>query len=273
MSNVASVVNHFSTANEGFTTTTGSSTASGATSVLLTSSSGLTNGTIFVGIIEPGGTKQQVFTGTVDTGTNSITGVKWTRGTNVLHASGVTVVDYVTGTDHNMMTKGLLVSLNQDGTLKSGAVSTSAMVLDGIITTTKLAANAVTKATTVWDELVTSSGTYSNATVTPSAVPAITGSVTSATGGDLLCLIEGSFYNSLGTTAKFNLKIGGTSYTFRRYTNEINSHKYVSRTILATGIAAGTYTCTLEAAGNATSTTVCVDGSDWWRLTIVELKK
>lgn len=116
MSNVTSVVNHFSTANEGFSTTISSTVASGASTIPLSSTSGLTNGSIFVGIIEPGEEKQQVFTGTVDTGGNQITGVTWTRGTNVEHLNGVTVVDYVSGTAHNMMTKGILVEHNQDGT-------------------------------------------------------------------------------------------------------------------------------------------------------------
>lgn len=115
MSNVTSVVNHFSTSNEGFQTTLGTTTVPAATTVVLANTSGLTNGTIFVGIIEPGGTKQQVFTGTVNTSVTSITGVVWTRGTDVAHAAGVTVVDYVTGTDHNMMSKGILVQHTQTG--------------------------------------------------------------------------------------------------------------------------------------------------------------
>lgn len=121
-SNVSSVSNHFSTASEGFSTTTSGSISPGGTSVGLNSVVGLTNGNIFVGIIEPGVTgSEQVFTGTVDVSGSQITGVVWTRNTNVSHAAGVSVVDYVTGTQHNMMTKGLLVAHNQDGTHKSGA--------------------------------------------------------------------------------------------------------------------------------------------------------
>lgn len=114
--NVSSVVNHFPTANKGFITTLGSTISSGAVTVPLTSVSGLTNGTIFVGIIEPGQANEQEFTGTVDTAGVQITGVKWTDGTNVDHTAGVTIVDYVSATGQNMQTKGLLVEHNQDGT-------------------------------------------------------------------------------------------------------------------------------------------------------------
>lgn len=117
MSDVSAVVNYFPTANEGFTTTTSGTVATGATSVGLNSVSGLTNGTVFVGVIDPGLATQRVFTGTVNTGSSSITGVKWTRGTAVSgHSAGATVVDYNTGTGRNMITAGILKQHNQDGT-------------------------------------------------------------------------------------------------------------------------------------------------------------
>jgi hypothetical protein len=134
MSDVSSVTSHFSTANEGFATTLASPITAGAVTVPLTSITGLTNGSIFVGIIEPGGTKQQVFTGTVSTGSTSITGVKWTRGTNADHSAGVSIVDYVTGTDHNMMTKGILVQHNQDGS-HSNITATAATIASGLTVT------------------------------------------------------------------------------------------------------------------------------------------
>lgn len=150
MSNVSTVTNHFPTANEGFITTLGSTISSGAVTVPLTSVSGLTNGTIFVGIIEPKQANQQTFTGTVDTAGVQITGVKWTRGTNVDHTAGVTIVDYVSGTGQNMMTKGLLVSHDQDGTLKTGAVDVTAVVADAILTKAKLDATMNTELNTGW---------------------------------------------------------------------------------------------------------------------------
>lgn len=116
MSDVSSVTNHFATANEDFATTTSGVTTSGGNVVNLNSVSGLTNASIFVGVIEPGGAKEQVFTGVVDVSGSRITGVVWTKGTNVEHASGVAVVDYDTGTAFNMMRKGILVQHKQDGT-------------------------------------------------------------------------------------------------------------------------------------------------------------
>lgn len=116
-SNVSSVVKHFPQANEGFITTLGSTILSGAATVPLTTTSGLTNGSVFVGIIEPGVVgKEQTFTGTVDTSGTQITGVKWTRGSNTDHNAGVTIVDYVTGTHLNIMSKGIQEEHNQDGT-------------------------------------------------------------------------------------------------------------------------------------------------------------
>lgn len=132
MSNVAGVTSHFRTANEGFVTTTSNSILAGAATVPLTGVSGLTSGTVFVGVIEPGLAKQQVFTGIVDTTGSQITGVVWTEGTNVPHSAGVTIVDYVTGTGENMRTKGMLVSHNQDGSLKAAAVNAVVSIPAGI---------------------------------------------------------------------------------------------------------------------------------------------
>lgn len=133
MSDVTSVINNFSTANEGFLTTLSGSILAGAVTVPLTSVSGLSNGTIFVGIIEPGLTKQQTFTGTVDTSGAQITGVVWTRGTNADHTAGVTIVDYVSGTGHNMMTKGISVGHNQNGTHKTNLPLTSPKITTAIL--------------------------------------------------------------------------------------------------------------------------------------------
>lgn len=120
MSDVSLVTKYFPTINEGYIATTTAQVSSGAAIVPLSTIAGLTNGAVFVGIIEPGdATKQQVFTGTVDTAGLRITGVVWTRGTNVTHASGVTVVDYTTGTDINMIVAGILKQHNQDGTHKA----------------------------------------------------------------------------------------------------------------------------------------------------------
>ena len=113
--NVTSVVSHFPDPEAGFTTTLGSTISGGATTVSLNGTSGLTNGAVFVGIIDPGNAKEQVFTGIVDTGGAQITSVVWTNGDNVSHTAGATIVDYPTATHVAMMTKGLLVEHKQTG--------------------------------------------------------------------------------------------------------------------------------------------------------------
>lgn len=129
-SDVSAVTKHWPTANEGFITTAAApGVTSGGTTVPLTSVTGLTNASTFVGIIEPGLTNEQVFTGTVDTAGTQITGVVWTRGVNVAHSTGVTIVDYVTGTATNMITKGIKVEHNDDGT--HGAVNADSLHVAG----------------------------------------------------------------------------------------------------------------------------------------------
>lgn len=163
MSNVSSVVNYFATANEGFNTTLGSTISSGATTVPLAATTGLTNGTVFVGIIEPGVTNQQVFTGTVDTGGSQITGVVWTRGTNVGHATGVTIVDYVTGTIINMITAGILKEHTQTGTHTNLHTDTLNASGNGIISgTLTTGPTTVTQSGTGVDAKVLAAGVDTN---------------------------------------------------------------------------------------------------------------
>lgn len=131
--------NFFATPNEGFTTTTsGPVDSSSDTVVPFNSVSGLTNGSIFTGLIDPGNAKERAFTGVVDTGGSQITSVKFTTGTNATHTTGATIVDYVTGTHIGAMTKGILNHSDQDGTLKAGAVDVTAVLADSIVTKDKL---------------------------------------------------------------------------------------------------------------------------------------
>lgn len=170
MSDVSAVVNYFATANEGFSTTLGSTIASAATTVPLGSVTGLTNGTIFVGMIEPSGTKQQVFTGTVDTGGSQITGVKWTRGTNVGHTSGVTIVDYVTGTAMNMMSTGILKQHSQTGA--HTAVTATSLSVSGAST---LTGNTTVGGTLGVTGVLTPTGGLSAGSIVPNNLLASTG--------------------------------------------------------------------------------------------------
>lgn len=114
---VASVTKFFPTAQNGFTTTLASTVASGATTVPLNSVAGYTNGDTAVFIVDPtSATAKQAFTGVIDTAGVQVTGVIWTAGTNQAHTGGATVVDYTAATHINMVTKGLLIGHNQDGT-------------------------------------------------------------------------------------------------------------------------------------------------------------
>lgn len=121
-SSVSGVTNHFAEAHEGFMTTLNASITAGADTVEVGSVAGLTDGEVVVWIIEPGTAKEQVFTGTVNTTMIQIEDVIWTRGTDVAHTAGVTIVDYVTGTSNNMLVKGMLVSHEQDGTFNENGL-------------------------------------------------------------------------------------------------------------------------------------------------------
>lgn len=174
MSNLTGVINFFSTANEGYSTTLASTIASGATTVPLSNMAALTDGTVFVGIIEPGGVNQQTFTGTVSQASTAITGVIWTRGTNTPHVSGVTIVDYVTGTDFNMMSAGILKQHTQAGAHKA-ITNTGGLTNAGGLTTDTLHATG----TTTLDGAISGAG-YSLATMAGSCQFRATGTANPA---------------------------------------------------------------------------------------------
>lgn len=129
MPNLSSLTtNFFPTPNEGFTTTTSSTIdSSSATTIPLNSVSGLTNGAILTGLIDPGNAKERAFTGVVDTGGSQVTSVVFTTGSNATHTAGATIVDYVTGTHIGQIVKGILQSLNQDGTVKNGVITNNTL--------------------------------------------------------------------------------------------------------------------------------------------------
>ena len=150
---VSSVTNHFPSAENGFTTTTAGSVSSGAATVTLNSVAGYSNGEVVALVIDPtDASKKQTFTGIVDTAGVQITSVVWTAGTNQTHALGATVVDYATATHISMMTKGIVVEHNQDGThdeaiIQSRSADTSPASDDLVLTSDTSAANALKKVT------------------------------------------------------------------------------------------------------------------------------
>lgn len=137
--NVNSVVKHFPSPQNGFTTTTSGSVSSGATTVGLASVAGFSNGQVAVFVIDPTDpSKKQTFTGTVDTSGVQLTDVKWTAGTNQTHALGATVVDYATATHIAMMSKGMLVEHDQDGThtnITATSITTDTLTINNATTT------------------------------------------------------------------------------------------------------------------------------------------
>jgi len=185
--------NFFPSAENGFTTTTSGSVSSGATTVGLNSVAGYSNGEVAVFVIDPtDAVKKQTFTGVVDTSGSQITNVVWTAGSNTTHALGATVVDYATATHISMMSKGILVDHNQDGTHKFTTVYDANGNESMKLGSTASAVNEVT---------ITNAATGNGPTI-------------SATGGDTNIDVNVS---PKGTTGKF--KVGGNTITHGAYTS------------------------------------------------------
>ena len=130
---VSSVTKHFPSAENGFTTTTSGSVASGASVVGLNSVAGYDNGEVVVFVIDPTNSKKQTFTGVIDASGVQVTSVIWTAGTNQTHDAGATVVDWPSATHVSMISKGLLVEHNQDGT--HGAVNATSVNVTSSVST------------------------------------------------------------------------------------------------------------------------------------------
>lgn len=220
--NVSSASSHFPKPQDGFTTTTSGSISSGATTVGLNSTGSYSSGDVFVGIIEPGVSgKEQTFTGIVDTSGVQITGVKWTRGTNVAHSAGVTVVDYISATHLGLISKGILVEHNQAG--NHTAITGDSLNVTGAVTTNtiseKTAANGVTvDGMNIKDGYVVGgSGTGIKNSSLDTTAGALGGAWTSWTPtvtqtGSVAVTNTSSEYIQIGKTviARFNLEVTGS---------------------------------------------------------------
>ena len=76
---------------------------------------------------------------------STLTGMVLVYGTDQVYPAGSTTQVYipVSASRDNRMVDGLLVSHDNDGTLKAGAVDNSAVLADGVVTASKLASGAV----------------------------------------------------------------------------------------------------------------------------------
>jgi hypothetical protein len=132
MPTITSVTQFFPRAVEGFTTTLTNTISAGATTLQLNGSAGYSIGDVVVMLIEPGTSREQAFTGTM-AASNTVNNVVWTKGTNTTHNSGSTVVDYITSTAFDMVTKGIQVQHNQDGShsnITATSLSTSGTITE-----------------------------------------------------------------------------------------------------------------------------------------------
>lgn len=124
MANVTAATKFFPQSKEGFATTVGTTFSAGAATVVFTGLTGYTDGDLVVLVINPASASaKDVVVGTKSG--NTLTGCVWTEGPVGGHSSGETVVDYVTATHWDLLMKGLAVSINTDGTLKTAAVLTA----------------------------------------------------------------------------------------------------------------------------------------------------
>ena len=131
----------FKKAKRRFSTTIGvGGFAAGATTLPLTSTTGLDTDTAVTLVIEPGTADEEVITGVVS-GNNLINCVRGKEGTNdIVHNAGDAVSMYFTETHWDDLINGILVSHNQDGTLANNAV-TSASITNASVTQAKLDTN------------------------------------------------------------------------------------------------------------------------------------
>ena len=124
MADVSAVIKHFPTADETFSDNLSAGIGAGVTTVPVNSAAPYANGDVVALVVDPGTADEAVFTGTKSG--NSFIDVVWTEGnTGASHDLGATVVDYVTATHLNMISKGIKVHANDDGTLKEDAVRTA----------------------------------------------------------------------------------------------------------------------------------------------------
>lgn len=269
MSDLTSVTNYLLTANEGFTTTISSDIASGAAIVPLSSVSGLTNATVFVGIIDPGSsTKQQVFTGTVDTANTRIINCVYTRGTSVDgHTNGAQVVDYVTGTAINMLSTALRQQHNQNGT--HGVVTATSLsatnglaITGGSVTLPNAAIKPNMLGLSPGSGFVATSETTASSSYVDLATTTDSATATIGTNGLALVIFSTVNYNNVLGAFNFasfamsgaNTAAANDNYVAVNKNATANQEITVGNAVLVTGLAAGSTTFKLKYKTNGTGT-------------------
>ena len=118
MANITNVKKLTAVSQEGWQSALTSDITSGATIVTIDDLTGYTDGDTVVMVIDPGNSYKQAFTGVVDIAGSRITGVIWTEGTDVIHNSGAVIVDYVTATHYNMLSKRMQASYSSQYNVK-----------------------------------------------------------------------------------------------------------------------------------------------------------
>lgn len=207
--------NFFPTPNEGFTTTiSGPVDSSSDTEVPLNSVSGLTNGAIFTGLIDPGNAKERAFTGVIDTGGSQITSVVFTTGTNATHTTGATVVDYVTGTHVGAMTKGILIDHDQSGRHKNLTDANGNEWIKQTATASAVNEVTVANAATGNPPIISATGDNTNVGLTLKSKAAAAITLTPGAGGSIVLdgFNNGWLTNALPAVSSVTA-LGNRSYT------------------------------------------------------------
>lgn len=123
MANITDVTNILPTSHEGYVDNLSASISSEASTVPVNSASAYQDGDVVVLTVDPGTPEEATFTGTKASSPDRFVNCEWTEGNiGAGHASGSAVVDYVSATHYNLLSKALKGILNQDGSYKSSVL-------------------------------------------------------------------------------------------------------------------------------------------------------